>query len=178
MIDKYGEEKNKELKNLIFKKIHITKNNDIIFNAEEFYVSGNNNQTFFNYDDIVSAKINRDGELVWARNINKSQYTTDNDAYISYTSTIKNDDTYFFINASEKIKKLSNDRISFKHVRKNKSNLNIIRINKNGDFDFQEVLNNENNEVPFMVSQGIVNKESIFFLGKKGKDKQLLKISL
>ena len=178
MIDKYGEEKDKELKNLIFKKIHITKNNDIIFNAEEFYVSSNNNQTFFNYDDIVSAKINTDGELVWARNINKAQFTTDTDAYISYTSTIKNDDTYFFINASEKIKKLSNDRILFKHVRKNKSNLNIIRINKNGDFDFQEVLNNESNEVPFMVSQGIVNKESVFFLGKKGKDKQLLKISL
>jgi len=178
VIDKYGEEKDKELKNLVFKKIHLTKSNDIIFNAEEFYITSNNDQTYYNYDDIVSAKINAEGDLIWARNINKDQYTTDNDAYISYTSTIKNDDTYFFINASEKIKKLSNDRILFKHVRKNKSNLNIIKINKNGDFDFQEVLNNEDNEVPFMVSKGIVNKESVFFLGKKGKEKQLLKISL
>lgn len=187
MIDKYGEDNDKELKNLYFNNIHVTKNNEIILNAEEYYstttgtgmgVYGGGSQTYFNYDDIVSAKIGAEGNLIWTRNINKHQSTTDEGDYISYTSAIKNDDTYFFINAGEKIKRLSNDRIIFGNVRKKKSNLNIIRINKNGDFDFQEVLNNEDNEVPFMVSKGILSKDSVFFLGKKGKDKQLLKISL
>ena len=36
IIDKYGKEKDKELKNLSFRKILITENNDIVFNAEEF----------------------------------------------------------------------------------------------------------------------------------------------
>jgi len=186
LIDKYGEESDKELKNLVIRKIHMTAKNEIILNAEEFYIAstpatmnGGGSHTFFIYDDIVSAKITNTGELAWARNINKSQSTgSDEMAHLSYTSTIKNDDTYFFINAAEKIKKLDNNRIQFNSVRKNKSNMNIIRISQNGDFEYQEILNNEENEVPFMVSEGIINNNSVFFLGKKGKNKQLLKVTL
>lgn len=186
IIDKYGKEKDKELKNLDFRKILITENNDIVFNAEEFYETthfyntpnGSRTTTYYNYDDIVSAKINSQGEIVWARNINKRQVTSGDDSYISYTSIVKGNDTYFFINTGEKVKKLKNDRIQFGQTSKNRSNLNVIRINQNGDFDFQELLDDKDNDVPFMVSDGAISNNSVFFIGRKGKKKQLLKITL
>ena len=135
----------------------------LIFNAEEEYIVSTSNygsngmssssQTSFNYDDIVSAKLNSDGDLDWARNINKRQSTTDDSSYISYTSTIKDNDTYFFINASEKAKKISANRIEFGDTRKNKYHLNIIRINQKGDFDYQKIIDDEKKEDHFMVSK-------------------------
>jgi hypothetical protein len=85
--------------------------------------------------------------------------------------------SYFFINTGEKINKIKNDRIEFGQIRKNKSNLNVIRINQNGDFDYEEILDDENSSVPFMVSKGAVINDSVLFLGRKGTNKQLLKVS-
>ena len=45
-------------------------------------------------------------------------------------------------------------------------------------FYFQEILDDKDNEVPFMVSNGAISKNSIFFIGRKGKKKQLLKVML
>lgn len=187
IIDKYGKNKDKELKSLSFRKILITGNNDIVFNAEEYYVTTiqnfnpngiNTTTTIFHYDDIVSAKLNQEGDIVWARNINKRQATTGDESYISYTSTAKGNDTYFFINTGEKVKKLRNDRIQFGQTSTKKSNLNVIRIKANGDFDYQEILDDKDNEVPFMVSDGAIFSNSVLFIGRKGKKKQLLKITL
>jgi hypothetical protein len=128
----------------------------------------------------VSAKLNQSGEIVWARNINKRQATSGTESFISYTSTLKGNDTYFFINTGEKVKKLSKDRIQFGQTSTKRSNLNVIRVNENGDFDYKEILDDKDNDVPFMVSRGaIMNDEpSVFFMGQKGKKKQLLKITL
>ncbi len=188
IIDKYGKEKDKELKFLSFRKILITPENEIVFNAEEYYITttyvssgpygGGTTQTIYHYDDIVSAKINQAGEIVWARNINKRQSTTGDDSYISYTSTIKGNDTFFFINTGEKVRKISHDRIQFGQTSTRKSNLNIIRIKPNGDFDYQEILDDKDSEVPFMVSNGILSGDSVFFIGRKGRKKQILKVTL
>ena len=180
-IDKYGENKDKALKFLTFKKIFFSKNDELIFNAQEEYLtSDGNNRTYIHYDDIVVAKLDSNGNLLWARNINKSQAvpTYEDESYISYTSLMNNNFSYFFINTGEKIKKIKNDRIEFGQIRKNKSNLNVIRINQNGDFDYVEILDDENSSVPFMVSKGAINNDSILFLGSKGTNKQLLKVSL
>lgn len=186
MIDKYGKNKDKELKNLSFRGIVITNNNDILFNAEEFYVTttyvsnqyGGYTRTIFHYDDIVSAKLNAAGTILWARNINKRQATNGDESYISYTATAKDNDAYFFINTGEKVKKLSNDRIQFGQTSTKRSNLNIIRVNADGNFDYKEVLDDKDNEVPFMVSNGVTSGNSTFFLGRKGRKKQILKITL
>ncbi len=186
MMDKYGKDKDKELKNLSFRRILITGNNDIVFNAEEYYVVthttttqyGTSTYTTYHYDDIVSAKLNQEGDIIWARNINKRQSTGGDESYISYTSTVKGNDTYFFINTGEKVKKLRKDRIQFGQTSTKRSNLNVIRINADGDFDYQEILDDKDNEVPFMVSDGALSKNSVFFIGRKGKKKQLLKITL
>ena len=186
MIDKYGKDKDKELKNLSFRKIIVLSNGDIIFNAEEFYIvttymntpQGSYTTTTYHYDDIVTARLNNAGAIVWARNINKRQATGGDSSYISYTSTAKDNDAYFFINTGEKVKKLSNDRIQFGQTSTKHSNLNVIRVNQNGDFDYKELLDDEDNEVPFMVSDGAISGNSVFFMGRKGKKKQLLKINL
>ena len=187
IIDKYGKSKDKELKNLSFRGIMITQQNEIVFNAEEYYMTsqyqmmpnGGGYWTYtYHYDDIVSAKIATDGNIIWARNINKRQATSGDDSYISYTSTIKGNDTYFFINTGEKVKKLSNDRIQFGQTSTKKSNLNVIRITPDGNFDFQEILDDKDSEVPFMVSDGAISKNSVYFIGRKGKKKQILKVTL
>ena len=186
IIDKYGKDKDKELKNLSFRKIIITSSNEIIFNAEEFYIvtnyvstpQGSYTTTSYHYDDIVSAKLSTSGDIVWARNINKRQATGGDSSYISYTSTAKGNDAYFFINTGEKVKKLKNDRIQFGQTSTKHSNLNVIRVNQNGDFDYSELLDDKDNEVPFMVSDGAISGNSVFFIGRKGKKKQLLKITI
>jgi hypothetical protein len=189
IIDKYGKIKNKELKYLIFKNLLTTEKNELIFNAEESYITttsgsyspyggSSGGRSFFSYDDVVSIKIDEEGNLVWSRNINKRQTGDEVDSFVSYTSTLIKNDVYFFINASEKIKNIENNRIEFRDTRKNKYNLNLIRINEKGDFDYQIILYDFENEVPFMVSNGIKSGDSVFFLGRKGTNKQLLKVSL
>ncbi|MEO5775518.1 MAG: hypothetical protein ABIQ27_01355 [Flavobacterium sp.] len=188
MIDKYGKDKDKELKNLRFKQLIITPQNEIILNAEEYYEvythvmtqnGGGYDRWTYHYDDIVSAKINSDGAIVWARNINKRQDTSVyGNPFFSYTSTAKGADAYFFINTGEKVRKIRKDRIEFKEASPKRSNLTVIRINENGDFDYREVLDDEENEVPFMVAYGELTGDSVFFLGQKGKKKQLLKLTL
>ncbi|NAS31775.1 hypothetical protein GTQ40_12380 [Flavobacteriaceae bacterium R38] len=187
ILDKYGKEKEKELKNLSFRDIHITDKNEIIFNAEEFYVSswyvanqygGGTWNHSYNYNDIVSAMIDAQGNLKWARNINKNQVSGGVANYISYTSLTKNNNTYFIINSSDEIKSIKNNRVQFGQASIRKSNLNVLRIDEEGNFDYKELLNSKNNEVPFMVGLGIIDATSgeAFFLGRKGPKKQLLKL--
>ena len=187
LIDKYGKEKDKELKFVSFRKMITSPNGDIFFNAEEFYITshyfsspygGGYSNTIFHYDDIITAKINTEGEIIWARNINKRQSTDGEESYISYTSTAVKQDAYFFINTGEKVKKLSNDRIQFGQTSTKKSNLNVIRVNQNGDFDYQEILDDKDNEVPFLVANGVLSGDSMFFIGRRGTKKQILKVSL
>lgn len=196
LVDKYGSDNSTALKSIRFKKVFFTEDNGIIVNAEECYVLeqyyskirragigfGNSvdyQTVHHNYDDIIIAKINADGNLGWARNINKKQSSIDDDnAFLSYTSTFSNGKNYFFINTKDKIKKLKNDRIEFGQIRKKKSNLNIIQVDANGDFEYKEILDDEDNAVPFMVAKGAVINNSVFFLGRRGSDKQLLKVAL
>ncbi|MEN9337353.1 MAG: hypothetical protein RLZZ500_2340 [Bacteroidota bacterium] len=187
MIDKYGENKDKELKNLSFRNILITPTNDIIFNAEEFYETtysvmngkgGMSTRYVYHYDDIVCAKLNTQGDLVWARNINKRESTTGSSAFISYCTNAIGNDVYFYVNAGENIRNLGQDRIQFIQTRANRANLFVIKINENGGVTYGKVLDDQNNEVPFMVSDGVFSGRSVFMLGQSGKKKQLLKVSI
>lgn len=191
MIDRDGEKKEyKALINLSIKNVSFTSSDDLIINAEEEEVStissgagvvfdGTKTTSKYKYGDIVSTKLNNFGNVLWARNINKRQTYSDEDSfYISYTSMLKNDQVYFFINAGDNVTKLKDDRIEFGKVRKDQANLNLIRINSNGDFEYKEILNTAESSIPFMVSKGVPIDNSIYFFGRKGKEKQLLKVTL
>ncbi len=188
ILDKYGKEKEKELKNISFKSIHITENNEYIINAEEFFIRAhqlqNQQGSTFNYTyhfrDIVSVKIDANGKLIWARNINKKQADNYNSPYLSYTSIYHDSKNYFFINSSDKVKKLSNDRLQFKGVKAKKSNFYVITLDSNGSFEYKKILDDKDSEVPFSAGRGIVNDDqiNIIFQGRRGSKKQIMKISL
>ncbi len=189
IIDKYGKLKDKEFKNISLKQIFFNEKDEIFINAEEIYLKSSNinnsnyyNAVIYNHDDIIALKLNSNLDLLYARNINKHQAIIDEDeaAYISYSSFLVNHQNIFFVNANDKVKKLSNDRIEFGSVAKNRSNLNLIVLDEKGNFEIKEVLDDdaEENEVPFMVSKGVMIDESILFFGRRGKKKQLLKITL
>lgn len=181
--DKFGKETDKDIKDLKIKTV-LFENDNILLNAEEEYEYTNNSPNgngvvTYVFNDIVSVKLNTDGELIWSRNINKKQsYTYSDDSFVSYFSTIKNGISYFFINASEKIKELKNERIEFKDVNPNKANLYLLTIDSTGNFNYQLLLDDESIEVTYIVSKGIFISDSYYFLGRKGKKKQILKISL
>jgi hypothetical protein len=181
--DKFGKETNKDIKDLKIKTI-LFENDNIILNAEEEFEWTNNSPNgngvvTYVFNDIVSVKLNTDGELIWSRNINKKQYYKySDDSYISYFSTIKNGMSYFFINASDKIKELKNERVEFKDVNPNKANLYLLTIDSTGKFNYELLLDEESTEVTYIVSKGVFINGSCYFLGRKGKKKQLLKVTL
>jgi len=84
MEDKFGRDEDKVVKNLIFKSVAITEEDDILFNAEEYFVTNSLQVTGagqrmkverFHHNDIVSAKLDSNGDLLWTRNINKAEVT-------------------------------------------------------------------------------------------------------
>jgi hypothetical protein len=192
--DKFGKVKEKEFEYFIFKDIYFG-DDFICLNAEEQFVSGGVSGTFsgvnnnipmgvsnpsFNYDDILSFRFDLNGNLKNQKIINKYQAVSKDSesGYISHSSIVLDGETYFFINTKDDVRKISNDRIEFKNVNKNNSNLFVIKLYTNGNFEYKEVLSKEDNEVPFMVSKGVIIDNSVFFLGRKGKNKQLLKVTL
>lgn len=185
--DKYGKVKDKELRNLTLRSKHLTPNGDIVLNAEEFYITqhtmmsangGMNTKITYHYDDIVTVKISEEGQLVWARNINKRQATSGGQMeYLSFSSTIVNDDTYLFINCSDKIRTIKNDRLEFKEG----SSLFAIKIDSDGNYSYKSILNDKDAEVPFFVRQGIsttLDGKEMVFVGRKKSKKQFLKINI
>ncbi|HET8886942.1 MAG TPA: hypothetical protein VFM70_11385 [Salinimicrobium sp.] len=188
MFDKYGKDKEKELRNISFKNIFVTENNECIVNAEEFFIRSHYVATqyggywyyTYHFNDMISAKVGVNGDLQWARNINKKQSSDHYSSYLSYASTYYEGKTYLFLNGSDKIRKLRKDRLQFKDVRQRKSNLYVITLDQNGDFEYMKILDDKDSEVPFAVGNGIIsaNGKELTFQGRKGRKKQIMKISL
>ncbi|MEL6810063.1 MAG: hypothetical protein AAFP76_01870 [Bacteroidota bacterium] len=187
--EKYGKLKDKELRDLSLRNSFITPEGDIVINAEEHYITwtnpgmnGGSSRPIYHYNDIVSIRMNAAGDLLWARNINKRQATGGiNYEYLSFSSTMVNDDTYLFINCSDKIRKLRNDRIEFKQVKSKKSNLYAIKIDKDGNYTFKSIVDDKDTEVPYFVRQGISTSnygDEMVFIGRRKSKKQFLKLNV
>jgi hypothetical protein len=56
--------------------------------------------------------------------------------------------------------------------------VDALKIDKNGNYNYQEILDKDENATPFMVSNGIKIDDSYYFYGVKNKKKQLLKIEM
>lgn len=185
MIDKYGEKKEKELRNLVYRGAFKLSNGDIILNAEEFFVTqvymsygmGGVWSTIYNYYDIVALRIKEDGTLVWARNINKAQ--TLDGGKESFSSFVFNDKNYLLINCSDEVKQLSNNRIQFKQKRSKKTNLYAIVLDADGNFFHQEIVDGDVNQMPFAVARGVLTKNGneLILAGRNNKNKQIIKVS-
>jgi hypothetical protein len=188
MMDKFGREVDAELKNLIFKDVHITTNNELLFSAEEYFVtkgediSGGGTQITdrYHYNDIVVAKLNASGEMEWARNINKSEVTQGDASYASYTAYGDGNDMYFFINSGENPQKMSKERILFKQGYSRNPNMFVIKVDGDGDLSHKKLVDDKDLRLPIMVSRPLVDKTSdnLLFYAKRGSRKQLVRVSV
>ncbi len=187
MLDKFGREVDAEIKNLIFKDVHITAKNELIFSAEEYFVTegetfdgnGTRKVNRYHYNDIVCAKLNSSGVMVWARNINKAEVTEGDEAYASYTAHGQDDDMYFFINSGENPQKLGSDRIIFKKGYSRNPNMFVIKIDQDGNLSHKKLIDDKEVRLPIMVSRPLKNPTSddLIFYAKRGTKKQLVRVT-
>jgi len=190
MADKFGKEDAEQVKNLVFKNVSFTQDDEILFNAEEYFVTssvqanssgGRLRVERFHYNDIVSAKLNLKGEMLWARNINKSEVTQGDGAYASYCSYTKNDNTYFFISSSaENPQLLNNERIIFKQGLSRNRNVFVIQLDKHGKMSYEKIIDDKEARLPLMVSKPLMdfNDNAVLFYAKRGTKKQLVHVSI
>ena len=193
LTDKYGNKegkkkrkKKKGINNIDFKGVYLMGNNDIIINAEEFYITTHTSmgangsmstRTVYHYNDIMAMRLDAQGNLKWARNINKAQTGTTNS---SFTTLPVEDKTYFFINCSDNVKKLSADRIAFKQTSSKRSNLYAISIDGDGNFDYEKLIDDKESKVYYKVNDGVsnLNKETVFLLGERKKNGRIIKLQV
>ena len=129
---------------------------------------------------MVSAKLDASGELIWTRNINKSEVTQNDAAYASYSSYTLGNDTYFFIStASENPQQLSNERIIFRQGYSRNRNVFLIKLDVQGNMSYEKVIDDKDARLPLMVSIPFTDKKdnSMLFYAKRGSKKQLVKVS-
>ncbi|NND15827.1 MAG: hypothetical protein HKN89_05840 [Eudoraea sp.] len=190
VLDKFGKESEAGINNLVFKNVSFTPDNGIVFNAEEYFVTqsvqsnssgGRVRVERFHHNDIVCAKLNSNGDLVWARNINKTEVTQGDGAYASYSSYTKNGDTYFFIcTANEAPDAMTKNRLMFKQGISRNRNIFTVKLDSQGNISYEKIIDNAEARLPIMVSKPLVNKEQdqLWFYAKRGSKKQLVSVSI
>lgn len=188
MDDKFGREEDKDIKNLVFKGVEVTPSEEIFFNAEEYFVSTGLEVTGagqrvkierYHYNDIVSVKLAPDGNMEWARNINKTEVTQGDGAYASYSSYCKDGKTYFFIcTAAENPQLINNERLIFKQGFSRNRNVFMISLDENGVMDYEKIIDQQEARLPFMVSMPLKDEaaDKMLFYAKRGGKKQLVKV--
>jgi len=190
MDDKFGRDEDNVIKNLVFKDISITADNAILFNAEEYFVTSSVQAdptgsrvkiNRYHYNDIVSAKLNVAGDMVWARNINKTEVTQGDGAYASYSSIAEGGNTYYLIStAAENPQLLSGERLLFKQGLSRNRNVFMIMLDKDGKISYEKVIDDQEARLPLMVSMPLIDPadHSMRYYAKRGSKKQLVKIQV
>ncbi len=188
MEDKFGKEEDKGIKNLVFKNAIITKEKDILFNAEEYFVTNSLQVTGagqrmrverFHHNDIVSAKLDTNGDLIWTRNINKAEVTQGDGAYASYSSYNKDGNTYFFVcTAAENPQLINGERLIFKQGLSRNRNVFLISLDTSGKLDYEKIIGDEEARLPLMVSKPLIDstQDQLLFYAKRGNKKQLVEV--
>ncbi|MBD0779368.1 hypothetical protein HPE56_16335 [Maribacter sp. ANRC-HE7] len=188
MVDKFGREEDKEIKDLVFKNVNVSNDGTIYFNAEEYFITtsvqanssgGRLKVTRYHHNDIVSAKLSADGDMLWARNINKAEVTQGDGAYASYSSYTKDGNTYFFIStAAENPQLLPGDRLLFKQGLSRNRNVFVIKLDTEGHISYKKLIDDKEARLPLMVSKPLFNTQDnqIIFYAKRGNKKQLVRV--
>ncbi|NRR92874.1 hypothetical protein HSX10_14970 [Winogradskyella undariae] len=176
IIDKYGKSSDKELKDILLSNAYMEDNGDIIITGEEYYVEYGKDYPIYCFDDIISAKIDNKGKLIWARNINKNQKAV-LPSYTSYVSVYTNNKIYFFFNASRKIKESKNGSVEFLKFKSDDSAIYSVSIDENGKTNHKNIYQNKDSDVLFHFNNFVTTKEdNIILFGNYGTEKQLIKI--
>ncbi len=135
----------------------------------------------FHHNDIVSAKLDPEGNLVWARNINKTEVTQGDGAYTSYSSYTKDGHTYFFLClATEEPQLIGKDRLIFKQGFSRSRNVFVIRLDPEGTLSYEKIIDSDQARLPLMVSIPYVDArhDRLLFYAKHGSRKQLVSVEV
>lgn len=190
MLDKFGKETEKVIKNLVFKGAQFNGDGSLLFNAEEFFMTesmqanasgGRVKVQRFHHNDIVSVKLDPEGNLLWARNINKTEVTQGDGAYTSYSSFTKDGQTYFFVClASEEPQLIGGERLIFKQGFSRSRNVFVIRLDAEGTLSYEKIIDSDEARLPLMVSIPYVDSDSdrLLFYAKQGSRKQLVSVEV
>ncbi|QAA82096.1 hypothetical protein EI546_10355 [Aequorivita sp. H23M31] len=139
MIEKYGKVKENIKSFLTYRSIFMLENGDIFLNAEEFEMPFMDDFTIANriYRDIITCRISNNGGLTWAKNFKKRQsaLTLNNIPFLSFSSTVKNNVAYYFVNAASDLR-LKNDQVEFKDGPR----LYLLKVSETGEFTHEKVL--------------------------------------
>ncbi len=140
MIEKYGKVKEKLKSFLSYRNTFMLENGDIIINAEEFerYITNYGAAAEQIYKDIISCRIGSNGELMWAKNINKKQsaWSLDNIPFLSFASTVHKNVSYYFVNAASDLKILKNNEVEFEEGPR----LYLLKMYETGAFRYDKIL--------------------------------------
>lgn len=184
MLKLYNDKKLKDkLRVFEGKDLFVTTNNDFIYTAEQFRQvfkgAGKDLKMYYNYGNILSAKINNEGELAWITTIEKYQFgnSVDN-TYFSYIPMLKDDSLYIFVNG--KVEKKDNFYVEGPTVPFGGLDFNVFRLDKNGTAEFKEILDTNKERTRILTTVGgiLPGGSPVYFLGAIGKDKQAVKINL
>jgi len=135
----------------------------------------------FHHNDIVSVRLDSEGTLEWARNINKTEVTQGDGAYTSYSSYTKDGNTYFFVcSATEEPQLISNKRLIFKQGMGRNRNVFVIRLDEEGELSYEKIIDSKEARLPLMVSRPLISKENdqMWFYAKLGSRKQLVGVDV
>ncbi|MFP9097629.1 hypothetical protein ACLI09_01125 [Flavobacterium sp. RHBU_24] len=175
-------------KALLFKNAVLTDDDSFILTGEEYYEVETQNTAgpgmvsaggyvTYHFDNIICTKVDASGNVVWVKDVEKEQSSGDiNDARLSYTPLYKNNILSLFINVSKDIKLNDAGNPRFRG-NNNKSDLTVLNISSDGNLKYEKLVDDESSIGPYMTARGITVPGSIFFLGRKGAEKQMLEIS-
>lgn len=178
LTDKFGDDKREEeLEDIKTRSVLPMPNGDVVLNLEE-QKWANSKDT---YNDIITARISANGDLIWMRNINKSQRTLGGGETFSYKAIHKGNDTYFFFNANEKVKDLGGGRYKFQPCPGwDDHNLYAVRIKADGSMDYKMLIDHKTADLEYEVRLGEISDSNdvLYITGRSARKKELLKIKL
>ncbi|MEZ4778213.1 MAG: hypothetical protein R2786_02390 [Flavobacteriaceae bacterium] len=181
-IDKYGKDRDKETKNVYVRSIFANNENTIMLNAEEYYTKGESNferPTYRYYKDIISTKLDNNGDFLWSRNIDKYQGSAGGDGHLSFKTFFKNGYTYLIMNNSRNQNFEKNKELILKGSLENeKCDLVVLVVAPDGSFHTKKILDAKDNPWPFLTNEKIsyFSENSIYLTGWDSKKWQILKL--
>lgn len=194
-----GISRNRKLDELTLSDISFGQNGNIKINAQEIYFtqaannfntmpgSGlfiNTNSTIAHYDDIISIKTNKNGELIWSKNINRKNRLGPTGLYfVSYGLIHNNYKDFIVLNSYKNILGPNKENSGFHEnfllpITKNNSNLYFVEFNKTGNSVCHTILKNKEQEVVYNVENlQQISENEIILYGFKKRKIQYLKIT-
>lgn len=196
-----GINKNRKLEELKLNNISFFEDGGMRINAQELYttqtqvatnfnsmsgsaLSFNTNSEIAHYDDIISINANKNGELIWSKNINRSNRLGPTGFYFVSYGLVNNDNkNYIVINSYKNILDSNTKNQEFHEnylwpITKKNSNLYFVEFDKNGNSLCHTILKNKEQEVVFNVGNlEQISENEIILFGFKKRKIQYLKIT-